>query len=740
MRRILILLLAISMLLCVSACGKQDVPAPQSGESVTPESAAEQQAEPEYAPGVVTVNTTDGGTTSLDLTAPEGCSFVTVRALNGALWVSTGKRYDSAHALEADTVWAVNMPDGVMEQVYTQAEQTISDFALCPDGTLWVQRGTLQDGIRLTHIGADGSLLGEMLSTELNPSQHGGNVVSMAPLADGSLAVVTVGDVQGLAILAPDGSAALSQPLQDGALQSLISLEDGTLLGGYERRSDLGDTEYLLASVDPDTGAVTPLSLASDTAFTVAPQPLCGDGDTVWLTGPTGAVGSYERAAGTYADRFTWTGAGVTDQALAFLRGGGSLWAAAYENDRSSLRVFSVPVNGDARKTLTLGVAGLDFHLREAIAAFNQDNPNYRVEVKDYAQSGVMWYEWRDALNLDILSGEGPDMIVLTDMVYEPLARQGLLADMTDYLDNDPALRREDLFGPALEAGMTDGKLLSVIPAFCLQTLLCQEEDAVEGGLTPERLIAMAENTDEPLFLETDPYGELSEERILTDRAYAMQQWLSAWIGELADTRSGVCHFDSQEFIGYLNALKNASCEVVTDASLSDREIFGMTPLRDAYFSGRFDSGGSEAPDTTGRAVCGYPTPEGGKSLLVPLFEVAASTQSEDLAGCWEFMRFLLLGTLQTTHDDGYECMSYFPTLNSARAADEAALPGGYGQAVDDMLAGELLLFRERGSVAAEALDLLFDDLISFLNGQLTAEQAAANIQSRVGLYLSEQG
>lgn len=104
----------------------------------------------------------------------------------------------------------------------------------------------------------------------------------------------------------------------------------------------------------------------------------------------------------------------------------------------------------------------------DAIAAFNDSNGQYYIELKDYGEDD-------SALRMELLSGTGPDMIMAGAFGDEELLTgKGYLTDLYAYMDIDPDVDRESFTN--LNLLELEGKLTYVSPCYQIETYFGSKE------------------------------------------------------------------------------------------------------------------------------------------------------------------------------------------------------------------------------------------------------------------------
>lgn len=84
-----------------------------------------------------------------------------------------------------------------------------------------------------------------------------------------------------------------------------------------------------------------------------------------------------------------------------------------------TLRMGSAEESED-KQTLTIAVNFASDDIRRAVSAFNKESSNYKAVVKDYYSGQSSYMGCIESMNLDMISGNGPDiMVVSSDMPFD---------------------------------------------------------------------------------------------------------------------------------------------------------------------------------------------------------------------------------------------------------------------------------------------------------------------------------
>ena len=368
----------------------------------------------------------------------------------------------------------------------------------------------------------------------------------------------------------------------------------------------------------------------------------------------------------------------------------------------------------DGRRVLTLAAVLLDETVERAVNTFNQENPDYYVQVKDYYDKSTN--DLAAAL-ATLNAGDTPDLYDLGGLLLDEtdgLIKQGYLADLTPYIEADPDIKREDYLPAVWDAATVDGQLYAAAPAFSVNALACRAGDVPGGGMSWERFAQMVQEG-EPMFLFRDTANPSADE------ARLLENLLRARFGEFVDEQAGTCSFDSQAFVDLLEFVKTVP---YSDQSARLAEMAVNFGYGDLAF----------APDYIGGDLvfCGWPGTDGAVGYLTLRGAAGMSAVTDCPEGCWAFLRCLLLT------DSGHGGLP--ARLDRQQAAVERAMAeDGVTQAQIDAI-NELFTwsYERQSRLKADVLDLARETAYSYYSGQITAEAVAADLQSRASLYLAE--
>ncbi len=424
---------------------------------------------------------------------------------------------------------------------------------------------------------------------------------------------------------------------------------------------------------------------------------------------------------------------------------------------------------------ITLAAAYVDYYIRSSIIAFNRANEEYRIVVKDYSlfnTEGGDGTQAVTALNNDIVAGNIPDIMQINyDMPTDSYISKGLFADLNEYINNDPLIKRSDYLENIFDAFSINGKMYELAPAFSVRTV--SGKTSIVGGAsgwTMDEFNAVLAKYPDAL-----PFYDITQTAMLDNIC-------TITADQFIDKNTGKCNFDSDGFIKVLQFAKNLSPKSVWEdgggggpIGIYAKEIGNdyWTEMETAYRENRvllqveyfnsFRGYWQLMKGTYGEDInfIGFPTDSRNGSAINPTFKLAMSAKSKLSEGAWQFMRYFLTDEYQDT-------LTYDFPIKLSRIdalAKEAMEPYTW----TDEITGEVTKYPttwwiggesiEIGEITQEYVDVVMNFLRSlnqvvrydtsmmniineetaaFFAGSKTAEETAKIIQNRVSIYVSE--
>lgn len=308
----------------------------------------------------------------------------------------------------------------------------------------------------------------------------------------------------------------------------------------------------------------------------------------------------------------------------------------------------------------------------DAIIEFNATNKDYFIEVSDrYSGIDNIDYQninseddWQNAslklnadmsnaLAMDILNGEGPD-ILMNVSDFGQLNNTNYLADLTPYIGGLDSSR---YFTNVLEASKTDGKLFQLPVCFMIDGIHTDAKYAGASGVgfTTEEYQKFLNDT-----LNGNDIITLGQAMYFTKLFSAMSEKFIV---------NGKADFSGPEFAQLADYVKNN----VQESSKSWDEMYddgvyyetatyavGATVFKGdigysdqpAIYATTYGIGGyfmNVAQVQGGTAILGIPSTDGRGPMVSPYVSVAVSAQAQNVDACGEFIKLLMSDEVQTS-------------------------------------------------------------------------------------------
>lgn len=394
-----------------------------------------------------------------------------------------------------------------------------------------------------------------------------------------------------------------------------------------------------------------------------------------------------------------------------------------------------------AKQVVTLGTVfdfNINTHVQELVRLYNRQSKDYRVELVTYEQpENSSTEDAFGALELQLMRGEGPDLMELTGLYADSLVSQGAFEELDSYYRSSDRIQEDELLDSVREASTIRGQNILVIPSFQIDSLISKVEIDPRQW-TPQYFLELAKN--EQLFQFPSCNSALF---------YCME----IRYGEhFIDYEKKECYFDSQEFISLLEQCAKLE-------SVETPLTYTVPHLKEADFLMRTASMSSTADylrtayENGNIYWIGYPGWEGMENRMYPDEAFAMNSASANKEGAWDFLEFLMSRELQeriswgfpsrkdcfeTYLHNSYYAENYHPEdfsltirIPEAREVTEEEF---------DMIRGlvDTAVFQSWGSNTNPVESIIWDEASMYFSGDATIEETVKKIQSRVSLYLQE--
>ncbi|AGL01203.1 ABC transporter substrate-binding protein [Desulfoscipio gibsoniae] len=421
--------------------------------------------------------------------------------------------------------------------------------------------------------------------------------------------------------------------------------------------------------------------------------------------------------------------------------------------------------------SLTIAVVHKDMYLDTAVKKFEELHPGVSVEVKEYTSNpseigeGVRAVDPGDiekyvtAMNTQLMSGQGSDIILLNNLPYQTYADKNLLVDLGGLMQSDQSFDSGKYYQNIFKALEYKDKLyglpvnIGIDMIAADRTLLDNSQVQIDDS-----------NWDWNDFVETAEKVINDNQNGGTQEMYALagmdeKRLITTLVKEnydnLVDPEKKTANFTGQEFLDLLNLSKylidhklvntDTAQTNITDLASRGKLVFNFTSLR-----GFFDLQAAKAIFSEGVQLL---KPPGNVFFSTDsMYGISSKSSNQELA--WEFLKFLVSDDMMTQGGMPIN-KSVLPQIaqNFTQAIQKR---GGRMIIKDDGIPGQSITLQPPTQEDVDYMENLLsqanvyigtdqkiisivqEETAAFFTGQKTAETTAQLIQDRVSTYLNE--
>lgn len=365
-------------------------------------------------------------------------------------------------------------------------------------------------------------------------------------------------------------------------------------------------------------------------------------------------------------------------------------------------------------------------HMEAMVRQYNRQNREYRVVILSPEESSSV-NEFIGTLELQLIRGEGPDLINALGLNVNSLADKGAFEELDKYYETSSLVKEGDIFEAVREAGKVGGKDILVIPSFILETMMTREQ-VDEENWTPL------------YFLELTKYGALFDSSM--SKIAAFEYCLGARPEEyFINYDKKECYFDSKDFKNIL-----MECNKWQQHEDAEKKSFFRIMLygADGYINYKEKYKGT---------YLGRPGWDGAESIFFSNEVFAMNSASENKQGAWDFLEFLLSKDMQNRIDWQFpvriDCFEKYLYMTSSGVKENQSELTYYVSSTppitpEDVTAFQSLIdngvFRDSTFTAQEnpVRMILREETQMYFAGDATLDETVDKIQNRIKMYLNE--
>ena len=366
--------------------------------------------------------------------------------------------------------------------------------------------------------------------------------------------------------------------------------------------------------------------------------------------------------------------------------------------------------------TLFAGAGSYDIEI--AAANFQKLYPQYRIDITASESD-----EQTELTLTELGVGKGYDLYLLYDFQWTQLDDAVFFEDLTRWMEADNSKPLERIRPSVLRQMQKNGGIYRLPLTYTILTYAADPEQLSDN--TPETVLRASEQGGEefyPFAFNLD-YSSLMAARCAID---------------YVDAAQGTCNFECDSFYAQLALLrrqkaaldtlpKNLDVADIRDGLLYYYVILSADSI--VYQPGRYGY-----PELKQSVYYAYPSDYDGGCQLNFSSMLSINTQSEQKAGAWAFLSYLLSDACQ-------QSVNYLPV-------SDAALQEQFKQLLTEETVTQadintfytLVDHAQKLDYPTEPIEqIIEEEMAAYLDGAIDEKTTAERIQSRASLYLMEQ-
>ena len=372
----------------------------------------------------------------------------------------------------------------------------------------------------------------------------------------------------------------------------------------------------------------------------------------------------------------------------------------------------------EAPTLITLFAGAGSYEIELAAANFQKLYPQYRIDITA-AESD----EQTELALTELGAGKGYDMYLLYDTQWAQLDDAVFFEDLTRWMEADSTKPLERIRPSVLQQMQKNGGIYRLPLTYTILTYAADPEQLSDNK--PETVLRACEQGGEELypFARNADYSSLMAERCAID---------------YVDAAQGTCNFACDSFYAQLALLRRQKAALDTLP-----EGLDIVDIRDGllyYYvilsadSIVYQPGRYLYPELKQYVYYAYPSDYDGGCQLEFGSLLSINSQSEQKAGAWAFLSYLLSSAYQ-------QSVYYLPVI-------DAVLQEQFSQLLTEEKVTQvdidtfyaLVDHAQKLDYPTEPIEqIILEEVAAYLDGAVDEKTTAERIQSRARLYLMEQ-
>ena len=413
-------------------------------------------------------------------------------------------------------------------------------------------------------------------------------------------------------------------------------------------------------------------------------------------------------------------------------------------------------VSEDGRTILTLGTISANQDLKKQVETYNQNNSEYLIEIKTYGDQAVAGADAVSMIQMEIATGEGPDIIDF-GYLYSPMAAgKGIVEDLSAYMEADEDFHEEDYFMNVIDALSGSEKVYVISPQFSIRSFAGRKED-------------LGDATNWNMQEIMSYFGGNEQDRILfpgDSRKEVFGFLCTGSMGNFVNWTDGTCSFDNgafKELLLFANQFPDqriySEDYSVLQQFQSGKALLYPVSITDVYETAKVRTIFGDAPVN----YIGYPMSEGnGNIVRTGNIVLGINRNSNHKEAAWEFIKSFLKKEYQSNIEGGLPLLKSELETRLKKACEIEYKEDASGQKVEEVKdriifegeepiditcinqqdAATLLEIIDHVDTAyATDLDLysiILEEVTGYFEDDREIDSVIGIIQNRASIYISE--
>lgn len=404
------------------------------------------------------------------------------------------------------------------------------------------------------------------------------------------------------------------------------------------------------------------------------------------------------------------------------------------------------------KKIIKYATCGVNSDIMSHITDFNNSYNEYVIDVRDYNDEENPLA----AMNMDIIAGNVPDIVNMSDIDVNNYIKKGLLEDLTPYLQKDNTVNKDFFVDGLLDALKINGGQYYLMKRFTIETMSGKKSELLKysDGWTAKEMMDYVNSKPQGTTLAGNNW---KQDIFTTMFNYDIDSYM--------DWNTGEVNFDGEEFRKLIEFSDKFPAFSEVDVSMKinhhrmiseGRQLFDMQDINSVE---QIQTEKILFDDDV--MYVGYPNSKGVGNYILPMNAVGIISSSDNKDGAWEFIKSLLVTKSSQDYSFVFPASKItFEEMVKRETATESYI-NDYGEnveprhetnCIDDVYIElgpatnediEVLRMLIKNSVGAyfennQARNIVIDEIMPYFNKDKDLDSVIKVIQDKISKYVNE--